>query len=58
MSRSWRATPKDIVEAIAGLRDVLAHAYFALDDPTLWDIVQNKVPLLLKQAKEVLEKEP
>jgi len=33
--------------AIAGLRDVLAHAYFALDDATLWDIVQNKVPRLL-----------
>ncbi len=32
---------------ITGLRDILAHAYFALDDETLWDIVKNKVPILL-----------
>lgn len=42
---------------IAGLRDILAHAYFALDDATLWDIVQNKVPLLLKQVRRILEEE-
>lgn len=32
---------------ITGLRDILAHAYFALDDETLWDVVKNKVPILL-----------
>ncbi|MCD6135421.1 DUF86 domain-containing protein [Candidatus Bipolaricaulota bacterium] len=32
---------------ISGLRNVLAHAYFGLDDETLWDIVQNKVPQLI-----------
>jgi len=32
---------------IAGLRDVLAHAYFGLDDQTLWNIVQEKVPQLI-----------
>jgi len=32
---------------IAGLRDVLAHAYFAIDNETLWDIITNKVPQLL-----------
>ena len=32
---------------IAGLRDVLAHAYFGLDDETLWKIVQEKVPQLV-----------
>jgi uncharacterized protein with HEPN domain len=35
---------------IAGLRDVLAHAYFAIDNETLWDIVQNKIPELLAQV--------
>ena len=29
---------------IAGLRDVLSHAYFAIDDSTLWDIIKNRVP--------------
>ena len=43
--------------AIAGLRDVLAHAYFAVDDATLWDIVQNKVPKLLLQVRDILEGE-
>jgi uncharacterized protein with HEPN domain len=40
---------------IAGLRDILAHAYFALDDATLWDIVQNKVPRLLEQLDGIGE---
>jgi uncharacterized protein with HEPN domain len=36
---------------IAGLRDILAHAYFSLENETLWDIVQNKVPELLEQVQ-------
>ncbi|MHC4677946.1 MAG: HepT-like ribonuclease domain-containing protein [Planctomycetota bacterium] len=30
----------------AGLRDILAHAYFGIDNDILWDVVQNKVPQL------------
>jgi uncharacterized protein with HEPN domain len=40
-------------KGVAGLRDVLAHAYFALDDATLWDIVRNKVPRLLEQLEAI-----
>jgi uncharacterized protein with HEPN domain len=36
---------------VAGLRDVLAHAYFALDDATLWKIVHTDI----RQLLEVLE---
>ncbi len=32
---------------VAGLRDILAHAYFALDDATLWKIVRADIPSLL-----------
>ena len=32
---------------IAGLRDILAHAYFGIDRDIVWDIVDNKVPELL-----------
>ena len=32
---------------IAGLRDVLAHGYFGIDDEILWDVVKNKVSVLL-----------
>ncbi|MGA1410089.1 MAG: DUF86 domain-containing protein [Prochlorotrichaceae cyanobacterium] len=28
---------------IAGLRDILAHAYFAVDDEIIWDIIKNKL---------------
>jgi uncharacterized protein with HEPN domain len=34
---------------VAALRNVLAHGYFGLEDETLWDIVQAKVPALLAQ---------
>jgi uncharacterized protein with HEPN domain len=36
---------------IAGFRDVLAHAYFGIDEDLLWDVVSNKVPLLLTQLE-------
>lgn len=42
---------------IAGLRDILAHAYFSLENETLWDIVQNKVPPLLEQVQRILQTE-
>ncbi len=31
---------------IAGLRDILAHAYFGIDSDILWDVVSNEVPRL------------
>jgi uncharacterized protein with HEPN domain len=41
---------------LAGLRDVLAHAYFALDDPTLWKIVQIDIPRVIERLGPI-EKE-
>lgn len=38
---------------VAGLRDILAHAYFALDDATLWQIVQSDVPKLLDVLDQI-----
>jgi len=38
---------------IAGLRDLLAHAYFGLDPLTLWGIVEEKIPALLEQVRDV-----
>jgi len=40
----------------AGLRDMLAHAYFGIDDDILWDVVQNKVPQLAKAIRAFLNK--
>ena len=41
----------------AGLRDMLAHAYFGIDDDILWDVVQNKVPQLAKAINAFLNKQ-
>ncbi|AHJ28003.1 DUF86 domain-containing protein [Nodularia spumigena] len=42
---------------IAGLRDILAHAYFSLENEIIWDIVQNKVPLLQEQIEVIFQQE-
>lgn len=39
---------------IAGLRDVLIHAYFGIDVDIIWDIVQSKVPELRRQVSDYL----
>lgn len=42
---------------IAGLRDILAHAYFSLEDETLWDIVETKITPLLAVVQRIIETE-
>ena len=61
-----KAVPAEIRQAhpdvdwkgMAGLRDVLAHAYFGLDDETLWDIVIAKIPRLQEQVRQILAERP
>ena len=58
-----KAVPADVRQVypevdwkgMAGLRDVLAHAYFGLDDETLWDVVATKVPQLRSQVRRILD---
>jgi len=42
---------------IASLRDVVVHEYFGLDEDILWDVVQNRVPILLDRVLHILDKE-
>lgn len=42
---------------IAGLRDVIAHEYFGIDNDILWDIIQNKVESLQQDVRGVMEAE-
>ena len=42
---------------IAGLRDILIHAYFGIDVDIVWDIVKNKVPKLKKKVLELIEED-
>ena len=46
-STDWRA--------IAGMRDILAHVYFALDLEVLWNVIQVEVPQLLTSVQEILD---
>lgn len=38
---------------IAGLRDILAHEYFGIDVEIIWDIIEHKLPPLLKRVREM-----
>jgi uncharacterized protein with HEPN domain len=38
---------------IAGLRDVLAHAYFGLEHETIWQVVITSIPALSLQLEAV-----
>jgi uncharacterized protein with HEPN domain len=42
---------------IAGLRDILAHAYFSIEDEIVWDIVETKIPPLIIVVERILEAE-
>ena len=39
---------------IAGMRDLIAHVYFALDLGILWQGIQDDVPVLLKRVREMI----
>lgn len=41
---------------IAGLRDILIHAYFGIDVEVIWDIVKNKIPNLKEKIEKILSK--
>ena len=49
--------PKLPWRRIAGLRDVLAHAYFGLEEDTIWQIVSESIPALSDQLDQVVEAE-
>jgi uncharacterized protein with HEPN domain len=42
--------------SIAGLRDIVAHEYFGIDEDILWDIIVHQVPDLLTQVRQILER--
>ena len=40
---------------IVGLRNILAHEYFGVSLPVVWDVVQNKLGPLEFVCRELLE---
>jgi uncharacterized protein with HEPN domain len=43
--------------AAAGMRDRLIHDYFGVDYDLVWDVVQNKIPVLRWQIEGILRRE-
>jgi uncharacterized protein with HEPN domain len=41
---------------IAGLRDILIHAYFNVDLEIVWDVITNKLPTFAQKVKALLER--
>lgn len=39
---------------IAGLRDMIAHAYFTIDEQIVWDIIQNKLSTLRHNIEQII----
>ena len=42
---------------IAGLRDMVVHEYFGIDEDIIWDIIQNKIPTLLQAVERIMTSE-
>ena len=40
---------------IAGMRDIVAHHYFSINDEIVWDIVENKIPELTEIIESILK---
>jgi len=55
LPEAFRALHPDVEwRKIAGMRDVLAHGYFSLDNRILWDAIGNKLPAFLAQVKGIV----
>ena len=39
---------------MAGMRDVLIHDYEGVDPYTVWDTIQQNIPILIEQIKKLL----
>lgn len=56
VSMDLRAQSPDVPwREMAGLRDVLIHNYFGVDNEIVWNVVKNELPLIEKKIANMLE---
>ncbi len=57
LSEDFRQTPPQVKwKSIAGMRDKLIHGYMGVDLNAVWDTVNNDIPRLKKEIKQILSK--
>jgi uncharacterized protein with HEPN domain len=55
MPRNFREKHPQIPwREIGGLRNVIAHEYFGLDNDIIWDVVRTQIPVLAAQMRQSL----
>ena len=40
--------------SVAGMRDRLAHSYFAVDEVAIWETIQQNLPVLQEDIRRIL----
>lgn len=43
---------------ISALRNILAHAYFGIDNEIIWDLATKEIPLFQNQIRKILDQSP
>ncbi|GHT10405.1 DUF86 domain-containing protein [Bacteroidia bacterium] len=55
LSKSFKAQHTEVRwEVIIAMRHVLVHGYYQINDEQVWNIIQNDLPQLREQVKEML----
>ena len=58
LPESFRRRHADVAwREIAGMRDFIAHAYFALDLDILWDAISRDIPALVTRVGQIIASE-
>ena len=49
-----RTNPNIEWRKMAGMRDMMIHGYFSINYHILWDVVENKIPILIREIEKLL----